>query len=255
MICRLNISETEIFSPVLDRDMEMNEDLILNEPSLATAVPSCSTSVPSCSTSDSSSTSGTSPSHVVELQNLVHDLLGQQDNSNSFVNFDTLADTLKFLKEAMSSEVEKLKVDEDDILSDALAYFKSPSYDPKVPIKIKFTGQPAVDTGGLRRQFFTSLYEQLIKGGEGIPPLFEGDESKLPIYNTSVAVSGVMTIVGMMFAHSIVQLGIGPAFFPEAIFKYFCTSDFSTTTCCINVADVTCRTKYLIDQVRFLELQ
>lgn len=54
-----------------------------------------------------------------------------------------------FLKEKM-----KLKVDHDDILNDAFAYFKHIDFNPKHQLQIRMKGQPAVDTGGVARQVF-----------------------------------------------------------------------------------------------------
>ena len=112
----------------------------------------------------------------------------------------------------MSDESENPKVNE-DILSDALAYFKNPSINVHKPLQMRYKGQPVIDTGEVCRQFFTTVYEQILSGADGIPPLFEGDAAKLPIFNTHTAVSEVMVAIGKIMAHSIVQLGIGPGFF------------------------------------------
>lgn len=55
----------------------------------------------------------------------------------------------------MSTQKEKIRVDEEDILNDAMAYFKDPSFDPTRRLRVLYTGQPAVDTGGVTRHFFS----------------------------------------------------------------------------------------------------
>ena len=80
----------------------------------------------------------------------------------------------------MSDESEKLKVGEESVLSDALTYFKNPSINIHKPLQVRYRGQPASDTGGVCRQFFTTVYEQILSGTDGIAPLFEGDAAKLP---------------------------------------------------------------------------
>ena len=160
-----------------------------------------------------------------ELEELVHDLLTEQDSSTGI--FQSLQDALKYLKSKMSDESEKLKVDEEDVLSDALTYFKNPSINIHKPLQVRYRGQPAIDTG-VCRQFFTTVYEQILSGADGIPPLFEGDAAKLPIFNTYTAVSEIMVATGKIMAHSIVQPGIGPGFFPTAAYMYICSGDFST---------------------------
>ena len=83
--------------------------------------------------------------------------------------FQSLQDALKYLKSKMSNESEKLKVDDEDVLSDALTYFKNPSINIHKPLQVRYRGQPAIDTGGVCRQFFTTVYEQ-ISGADGIHP-------------------------------------------------------------------------------------
>ena len=43
---------------------------------------------------------------------------------------------------------------DDDWVSAAFAHYKSHQFDPKAEVYICMRGQPAIDTGGVRRQFF-----------------------------------------------------------------------------------------------------
>ena len=60
-------------------------------------------------------------------------------------------------------KVKKLSVDEKDNLSDALTQFKNPSINYK-PLQVRYRGQPAIDTGKVCRQFFTTVHEQTLFG-------------------------------------------------------------------------------------------
>ena len=85
-------------------------------------------------------------------------------------------------------------------------------------------------------------------------PLFEGDAAKLPIFNAHTAVSE-MVAIGKIMAHSIVQLGIRPGFFPTAAYMYImyiCSRDFSTAIPFINVDTTTSRTKCFLNKVSWL---
>ena len=115
-----------------------------------------------------------------------------------------------------------------------------------------YRGQPAIDTGEICRQFFTTVYEQILSRADGIPPLFEDDVAKLSIFDTHAAVSEIMVAIGKIMAHSIVQLGIGPGFFPTAAYMYICSGDFSTAIPFINVDTTTSRTKYSLNKVSWL---
>ena len=134
-------------------------------------------------------------------------------------------------------------------MSEALTYFKNPSSNIHKPLQVRYRGQPAIDTGGVCRQFFTTAYEQILSVADGIPPLFEGYAAMLPIFNTHTAVSEIMVAIGKIMTHSIVQLGIGPGFFTTAAYMYICSGDFSTAMPFINVDTTTSRTKYFLDKV------
>ena len=53
------------------------------------------------------------------------------------------------------------EVDEENILDDAFVYYKSTSFDPKKPLRIKFSGQTAIDVGGLLRQFYSIVSQKV----------------------------------------------------------------------------------------------
>ena len=56
-------------------------------------------------------------------------------------------------------------------------------------LQVPYRGQPAIDTGGVCRQIFTTVYEQILSEADGIPALFEGGAVKVPMSNTDTAVS------------------------------------------------------------------
>ena len=58
----------------------------------------------------------------------------------------------------VTGAVLKLRIDVDDIVSDAIAFYKRSDFDPFCPIRVSFNRQPAVDTGGVKCQFFTELF-------------------------------------------------------------------------------------------------
>lgn len=80
--------------------------------------------------------------------------------------FDTAPESLQAiiedLKKELSDEKEKVKV-EDDLLNDALTYYKDSDFDPKKKLRIVFKNQPAPDTGGVLRQFFTQLLKEIFE--------------------------------------------------------------------------------------------
>ena len=98
----------------------------------------------------------------------------------------TLNSILKMLEERLSSEKEKVKVEEEDLFNDAMCYYKDPNFDARKRLSVVYEGQPAVDTGGVTRQFFTNLLNIISD------MFFEDSTYKSPIYNADVVASGMM---------------------------------------------------------------
>ena len=69
-------------------------------------------------------------------------------------------------------EVQKINVDEEDLFSDVIGFFKSPKLNQSVKLKVWLRNQSAVGTGGVLRHVFTKCFEYMIEGGS-LPPIFE----------------------------------------------------------------------------------
>ena len=123
----------------------------------------------------------------------------------------SLPSILEELKGHMSNEKEKVKVDEEDLLSDAMAYYKDPNFDPKKKLRVVYNKQPAADTGGVTRQFLHTA----------TPP----DVYKIPTDNSQVVASGIMKLVGTIIVHSILQGGPGLRIFSPSVYHYLATGD------------------------------
>ena len=270
LICRLNTTETSLFATdvgnrgnssensqiitISDHEeyhIEHPNEQITSETGDQNEILKSSSNQPVLANVNSTNPSSIqSGSREAELEELVHDLLTEQDSRTGM--FQSLQDALKYLKSKMSDESEKLKVDEEDVLSDALTYFKNPIINIHKLLQVLYRGQPAIDTDGVCWQFFKTVYEQILSGADAIPLLFEGDAAKLAIFNTHTAISEIMVAIDKIMAHSIVQLGIGAGFFPTAAYMYICSGDFSTAMPFINVATLTSRTKYFLGKVCWL---
>lgn len=131
----------------------------------------------------------------------------------------------------------KLEVDQNDILGEAIAYYKSSKFDASCPLRIIFIGQPAVDTGGVLRQFFTEVFEKLVNGE--LIELFEGDTTrKLPSYRPQAILSGMLEMTGKMIAHSIVQNGPGFPYLATPCYYYLVTGDVTCAMAYCNYLDI-----------------
>ena len=128
-----------------------------------------------------------------------------------FQGTSSLVEIFDRLALKLSGAVLRVKVDEDNLLMQALSIYKDPKFDPTRPLTITFENQPAVDTGCPKRDFCNQLFHGIVTSdGSVLPLMFEGAESRfMPSYNSSVVYSGMMKVVGKIIAHCIVQCGVG----------------------------------------------
>ena len=142
------------------------------------------------------------------------------------------------MNQKIKHDTDKLTVDPDDILSDALVYFKSTDFDPSLKLLIKYRKQAEVDTRGVLRQFYSDCWVQL-EVTDSLPVLFEGaDRKKLPSFNTGIIMSGVVKYIGKMFGHAISQAGLGFNYLAPATYWYIATGDSTEANKYASIEDV-----------------
>lgn len=107
-----------------------------------------------------------------------------------------------------------MKVDEEDILNDAMAYYKDQDFDPRKRLRIIYRGQAAADTGGVIRQFYAQLLSAISDA------FFQGYTYRSPVYNCDIVASGVMKLVGTIIVHSVLQGGPGFPVFSPGVCNY-----------------------------------
>ena len=101
----------------------------------------------------------------------------------------------------------KIKVDQECIWADMVAFYKGKGH-MQGNIRIQLNNQPAIDTGGVRRQVYTQVYTEFSNNKH--IKLFDGPDNYLrPACTAEARSSGLMKILGSMIAHSIYQDGIG----------------------------------------------
>ena len=152
---------------------------------------------------------------------------------------ECLSSQLKSIQRKMSAEKVKLKIDEEDLLEDAMVYYKAEEFDPTKRLRIVYSGQSAVDTGGVVRQFYTQLLCAVSN------QFFQGLDYRTPIYSSDVVAAGVMKLVGVMVVHSILQGGAGFPIFSPAVYNYLCKGDLqeavktmTTDNCSLHMQDL-----------------
>ena len=74
----------------------------------------------------------------------------------------SLAEVLQSLADKVITGPEiKITIDPDDLIADTIAFYKnSTAFDASKRVRVQYKSQPAVDTGGIRREFFNDATKQ-----------------------------------------------------------------------------------------------
>lgn len=99
-----------------------------------------------------------------------------------------------------------------------MSFYKATNIDvAKCHLRIRLHNQPAIDTGGVRGQIFTTVLHEFSENQYF--HLFDGQIKNLqPHYSAATRSSGLFKVLGCIVGHSIKQDGIGfPHFTPYAI--------------------------------------
>ncbi len=120
----------------------------------------------------------------------------------------------------------KIRLDADDDgedwVSAAVTYYKSLQFEKHSEVRISLRGQPAVDTGGVRRQFFALVLGRVASEKYR---LFEGPSDHLrPVFRMSNVSSGLLRVVGVMVAHSLLLDGQSFPYLSECCYYYLAGS-------------------------------
>ena len=154
---------------------------------------------------------------------------------------EPVAEVLKRLRKQMQNEgnADKLKVDEEYLAVDFFHHYKSCTFDPKVPIRIQIRGQPAIDSGGVLRQAFSTVFT-LLAGNDFLGlRLFTGPSCRLtPVYSSECILTGVFEIIGRMISHSMVQSGPGFSYFASAVYSYIAKGNLEEAVAKVSVVDI-----------------
>ena len=156
---------------------------------------------------------------------------------------ESLQATIEELKKQLSDEKEKVKVEEDDLLNDALTYHKDSNVDPKKKLRIVFQNQPAADTEGVLRQFFTQLLKEISE------LFFFGEKLRRPIYNSDIVSSGMMKLIGTIIVHSVLLAGLGFPIFSRSIYRYQATGKTDDVIQNMTVDDCSLPVRNFIEKV------
>lgn len=122
----------------------------------------------------------------------------------------------------------KLRVDEEDLLNDAITYYKDSDFNPAKKLRIVYTNQ-----------LLAAITDSF----------FQGKEYRSPIYNSDTVASGLMKLVGTIIVHSILQGGPGVPIFSPGIYYYLAKGDVEEALKGLTVTDCSLQMKHVIEKV------
>ena len=120
--------------------------------------------------------------------------------------------------ENVNSEVyNNIHVRRNHIWSDTLRAVKKASFNPINPLRVTFIGEPAVNEGGPRREFFSLVLAKIASDRS----IFHGPEdSRTFIRNFQGVQNRLFYIVGMLVATSLANGGPGFPYLLQAVYSY-----------------------------------
>lgn len=133
---------------------------------------------------------------------------------------------------------QKVNINREDLLLDAICYYKDPDFDPRKRMRVCSKDQVALDTGGVLRQFYSDVFVALSQNGDHLK-LFEGEAKRqLQLFRSEHVVSGIFEILGKMIAHSLVQGGPGFPYLALVVYSYISTGDLQAALLHVSAVDV-----------------
>ena len=131
----------------------------------------------------------------------------------------------------------RVEIDPSDLVADAIAFYKGPTFDPDRPVRVTFVSQPALDSGGVRRQFYNDLFFQLVT--ENQFKLFQGTNNRVLFHYDQTAIGcGLFKTLGQMIAHSICQGCAGFPYLAPAMYYYLTSGDINQAAAYASTVDI-----------------
>ena len=150
-------------------------------------------------------------------------------------------------KVSRTHPIVKVRIDEGEVWSDLVSFYKINMDISKCRIRICLNDQPAIDTGGVRCQVYTSVL-QLFSENQPFK-LFDGPLNFLrPYYSATTRCSGMFKVLGSIVGHSILQDGIGFPYLSAVCYWYIAAGE-ETALQYLSLDDVGADSLQFISQV------
>ncbi|KAL5470935.1 hypothetical protein EMCRGX_G028994 [Ephydatia muelleri] len=114
-------------------------------------------------------------------------------------------------------KVTNIEVRRGSVFANALRAARRPTFCVSGALKVEFIGEPAVDAGGPKREFFSILAKEMSQ------IIFEGPVNMISFKHDPAGIEANMFYcIGMLMAMAVVQCSTGFPFLCDAMFAYMC---------------------------------
>ena len=135
---------------------------------------------------------------------------------------------------------QRLHVRRSHLVADTLRAFSKPTFDVSKSLKVVFVGEPSVDEGGPRREFFQLALKEIFAHSG----LFSGWPSNvLPLHNVEAVASNRFYVIGKLIATCLVQGGQPPACFATPAAQYLTYGEVKCEPSLEDIQDATVQQK------------
>lgn len=140
--------------------------------------------------------------------------------------------------------VNRINVDRETLWEDSIITFKSPKFDTRGTLRVRFAGEAGLDAGGLRMEY-CSLLAKAIFSREA--SLFEGSTDRFvqrvnhptrQPSNASAIKSDIFGLAGKMMSYMIVHHDVSFSCVSPAVYEYLVTGDLDKAARLSSVLDV-----------------
>ena len=118
-----------------------------------------------------------------------------------------------------STVFNSIHVRRNHIWRDAFRAITKPSFNPTNPVRVTFIGEPAIDEGGPRREFFTIALATMV---EDVTMFHGPPHSKYFVHNVQGVRNRLFYFAGLFVAISLANGGPGLHCLSETVYSYMC---------------------------------
>ena len=167
------------------------------------------------------------PKFSAEAIAFVHKLTGENvsESCDILLSGPSAASIIKYLRKQIDDgRSVDLIVNPNNVWNSAIMYYKNSNVSLRSQINVIYQGSPAIDLGGLRRQFYTTLLKHFAENKHVV--LFDGSEFNLrPVSYPSATISGLYTVLGNILIHSILFEEIGFPYLAPFVYWYIASGE------------------------------